>query len=193
MEETSKHGIIGSTSILLWRKDWSSIRHDRTPSFFTKHFQVIVSRKLFGWKLEKSYTRKYMRHLGLLQRFPWKMIEWRNWVQKLLDNQTEKLLDKQTVSKQLNQTQIQITIERGDPLFAHKLSAQCQTRLTSTSEYLDCHILLWSKLRTIVFVSSLSRSRTTLTDKIFNEIYNKIMPTTHLVKNPRKWWRTWAM
>ena len=44
-------------------------------------------------------------------------------------------------------------------------------RLTSTSEYPDCHILSWNKLRTIVFVNSL-RSRTTLTDNLFNEIYN---------------------
>ena len=42
-----------ATSTLLWRKDWS-IRHNRTPSSSTKHFQLIVSRKLFGWKLEKS-------------------------------------------------------------------------------------------------------------------------------------------
>ena len=58
-----KHGrnirtrCIRSTSILLRGKDWSSIRHDRTPSFFTKHSQLIVSRKLFGWKLEKSKTK----------------------------------------------------------------------------------------------------------------------------------------
>ena len=49
-----KHGrdirtqCIGSTSILLWGKDWSSIRLDRTRSFFTKHFQLIVFRKLLG-------------------------------------------------------------------------------------------------------------------------------------------------
>ena len=60
----TKHGrnikirCIGSTSTLLWRKDWSSIRHDRTPSFFTKHSYLIVSRKLFGWKLEKSFYEK---------------------------------------------------------------------------------------------------------------------------------------
>ena len=59
----------------------------------------------------------------------------------------------------------QITNERRDTLFALNQSVQCYTRLTSTSEYLDCHILLWNKLRTIVFVSSLSRSRITLTDK----------------------------
>ena len=52
---------------LAQKKDWSSIRRDRTLSFFTKHSQLLVSRKLLRWKLEKSYTRKYMRHLGLLQ------------------------------------------------------------------------------------------------------------------------------
>ena len=30
------------------------IKHDRTLSFFTKRPQLIVSRKLFGWKLEMS-------------------------------------------------------------------------------------------------------------------------------------------
>ena len=34
----------------------------------------FVFRKLFGWKLEKSYTKKYMCHLDLLQRFPLKTI-----------------------------------------------------------------------------------------------------------------------
>ena len=32
--------------------------------------KVIVFRKLLGWKLEKSYTRKYTCHLGLHQRSP---------------------------------------------------------------------------------------------------------------------------
>ena len=85
--------------------------------------------------------------------------------------------------------------ERGNLLFAvmQITSAQCWTRLTSTSEYLDCHILLWNKLITIVFVNLWRRSRTTLTDNLFNEIYNKTMPTTHSVRSPRKWLRTWAM
>ena len=74
---------IGSTSILLWRKDWSSVRCDRTPSSFTTHSQPIVSRRLSRWKLEKSHTWKYLRLPGLLRRFPLKTIGWRNWVQKL--------------------------------------------------------------------------------------------------------------
>ena len=61
----------GSTSIVLWGKDWTSISLDRTQSVFTKHFKLIVFRKLLGWKLEKAYTRKYVRHLGPLQRSPW--------------------------------------------------------------------------------------------------------------------------
>ena len=32
-----------------------------------------------------------------------------------------------------------------------------------------------------------------LIDKIFKPICNNIMPTTHLVKSPRRWFRTWAM
>ena len=31
-------------------------------SSFQKHFQLIVFRKLLGWKLEKSYTKKYTCH-----------------------------------------------------------------------------------------------------------------------------------
>ena len=65
----NKTRCIGLTSNLLKRKDWSSIRHDRTLSFFTIHSQPVVSRKLFGWKLEQSFSRKFMRHLVLLQRF----------------------------------------------------------------------------------------------------------------------------
>ena len=101
-------------------EDWSFIGHDRTPSFFTKHSQLNVSRKLFGWKLEKSYTRGYMRHLGLLQRFPWNMTGGKIWVQKLLDNQNEKLRDKQKNPYQANQIQTQIMIERRSLLFALK-------------------------------------------------------------------------
>ena len=32
--------------------------------------QLIVFRKLLSWKLGKSCTSKYVRHLGLHQRFP---------------------------------------------------------------------------------------------------------------------------
>ena len=38
-------------------------------------------------------------------------------------------------------------------------------------------LLLWNKLRTIVFVNSLRRSRTTQIDMLFNKIYDKTKPT----------------
>ena len=93
-----------------------SIRLDRTPSFFTKHSQLIVFRKLLGWKLEKSCTRKYMRHLGPLQRSPWNMTGWKNWVQKMLNAKRDKLCNNSKVPNQTNQFQIQIMIERCNPL-----------------------------------------------------------------------------
>ena len=52
----------------------SSVRRDRTPSSFTIHSQPVVSRKPSGWKLKKSYTKKYIRHLDLRRRFPSKTI-----------------------------------------------------------------------------------------------------------------------
>ena len=82
-------------------------------------------------------------------------------------------------------------MERGNPLSAvtqitsQVTSTQCWTRWTLTSEYLDCHILLWNKLTTIVFVTWSRRSRTTLTDMLFNAIYNKTKPTTHSVKSKK--------
>ena len=54
-----------STSILLLRKDWHSIRLDRMQSSFKKHFQLLVFQKLLDWKLEKSFTKKYTCHLDL--------------------------------------------------------------------------------------------------------------------------------
>ena len=60
-----------ATSILLLRKDWHSIRLGRMQSSFKKHFQLIVFRTLLGWKLEKSYTKKYTCHLDHRQRSHW--------------------------------------------------------------------------------------------------------------------------
>ena len=115
-----KHGrdiktrYVGSILILLWGKDWSSIRLDRTPSFFMKHFQLIVFRKLFGWKLEKTYTKKYTCHLGLLQRSPWNTNGKENLVQNMLN--VQKLGSYLEVSNRANQFQTQVVIDRGNPL-----------------------------------------------------------------------------
>ena len=92
----------------------------------------------------------------------------------------------------------QIMKERGHTLSAVTLvtsqvtSKQCWTRWTWTSEYLDCHILLWNKLRTLVFVNWSRSSRTTFTDMLFNAIHCKRKPTTRSVRRQSKWFRTWA-
>ena len=58
MEEKSQHGVLGRHQTCSKERIKSSIRRDRTPSFFTIHSQPVVSRKLLWWKLEKSYTKK---------------------------------------------------------------------------------------------------------------------------------------
>ena len=83
VEETSKHGVFGSTWNLLKGKDLSSIKHDRPQSSSTTLPAYCIP-KVVRMELEKSYTRRYMRHLVLLQRFPWNMTGWKNWVLKLL-------------------------------------------------------------------------------------------------------------
>ena len=107
---------IGSTSIMLWGKDWSSLRLGRTRSFFTKHFQLVVFRKLLGWKLEKPFTRKYLRQLGFHQRTPWNMIRKENWLQKMVNDQKDKLYNNPEGSNRTNRFQTQLMIERGNPL-----------------------------------------------------------------------------
>ena len=57
--------------------------------------------------------------------------------------------------------------ERGNPLWTvtnQVTIKQCWARWTWTSEFLDFHILLWSKVRIFVFVNWLRRSRTTQID-----------------------------
>ena len=120
---------IESTSILLWRKDCFSITHDRTFSFFTKHPQLFVFRKLFGWKLEKSYTRKCMRFLVSLHRSLWNASGKENWVQNTLND--VKLFNNSEVLNQTNQIQVQIMMERRNPLVA---VTQVSSKVTSNVE-----------------------------------------------------------
>ena len=78
---------IGNTSILLLRKCWNSIKLDRMPSSWKKNFQLIVLRKLSGWKLEKSYTKRI--HVNTASNKD--LLETRNgkvnWVQNMLNDQ----------------------------------------------------------------------------------------------------------
>ena len=57
-------------------------------SSFEKHFQLIVFRKLFGWKLEKSYTKKCACHLGVHQRSLLNTTGKENLVQNMLNDRS---------------------------------------------------------------------------------------------------------
>ena len=70
---------IGSTSILLVRKDWHSVRLDRMQSSFKIHSLIIVFQKILDWKLVKSYTKKYTCPLDLCQRSHWSTNGKENW------------------------------------------------------------------------------------------------------------------
>ena len=238
-----KHGrnirtrYVGSTSILRYGKDWSSIRLDRTLPFFTKHFQLIVFRKLLGWKageviFEKVYAsprppkislkHDWKRELGSehAQRPEGQVVQPSRSFQSNQpipnpdhdrmgqifvgsDPRTARKVEGErpvprrskhvlVIKKLLNM------IERGNPLSAvtqvtsQVTSNRCWTRWTLTSKYLDCHILLWNKLRTLVFVNWSRRWRTTLTDMLFNAICNRTKPTTRSVRRQSKWFTTWA-
>ena len=85
VEKTPRHSVLGRFTACSTKKDLSSVKHDVTQSSFPIHSQLIVSRKLLWWNLGKSYTRKYLCHLNLVQRFPFKIIGWKNWIQKSLE------------------------------------------------------------------------------------------------------------
>ena len=104
VEETSKHWELGRHQTCFEEKikvlsDAIERHHSsrNTPS-------LLYPEKSSGWKLKKSYSRKYMRHLVHLQRLPSKIIGWENWIQKLLEvvktpnksNQNEKKTIKRT-------------------------------------------------------------------------------------------------
>ena len=100
-ERTLKYGLLD------WHQSCSEkgivkfYQTGRTRSFFTKHFQHVVFRKLLGWKLEKSTARQYMRYFGVFKRSPLNMTGW-----KELDSDVVQRSDGQVVqqfkSSQLN-------------------------------------------------------------------------------------------
>ena len=123
---------VGSIYTLLNEKDWSSIKQDQTQSSFTIHYQLIVSRKLLWWNLEKSFTRKHMYHLDNHRRLPSKIIGWKNGIQKSLEAAK--------TPNESNQNQKPNYEERGDPWVdknpprrSRKISCLV-TRTSSTSQ-----------------------------------------------------------
>ena len=208
---------IGLIYNMLNGKDWSSIKQDRTQSSFTTHSQLIVSRKLLWWNLEKSYTRKYMRHLDLLQRFPSKIIWWKNWIQKLLETVKTPNKSNQNQKTQLPRTErlvkgppfsqscVPVSVERVDKdedvdadqtRTGRPVSGQSFTQL----EELDIDFRVPGMSHAVVkkqeisaFKNSSRTSEVILIEKHFKPICCRITSTTHSVIIRKRWSVNWAM
>ena len=79
VEETSKQGVLGQKKGFKFYQTRSNaiILHDTLPDYCIP--------KAIMMETGESFTRKYMRHLDLLRRFPLKTLGGKNWVQKLLE------------------------------------------------------------------------------------------------------------
>ena len=66
----------------------------------------------------------------------------------------------------------------GQELNVDKMSKQCWTRWTWTSEFQGYHVLLWSMRRVQAFENWFRKLRTTQIDMLFNKIYDKTKPAT---------------
>ena len=127
MEETSKHGVLGRYQAC--SKERIKVLSDSIerhhPLQYTHSLlypegfsdgnwsQPIVSRRLFRWKLEISYTKKYMNHLDRLRRFSFKD-NWRKELGSEVSGPSRKLPTNPT-----KDPQIQFT-EQGDLLRQNK-------------------------------------------------------------------------
>ena len=111
MEETSKHCVLGRNQTCSKEriKVLSNAIERHHPLRYNPSLLYPESCSDGNWSNHKR--KKYMNLLERLRRFPWDMIGWRNWAQKLLD--------KQKSTNQPNQTLIQLK-ERGDPLWQNK-------------------------------------------------------------------------
>ena len=104
-------------------------------SSFKKHFQLIVFRRLLGWKLEKSYRKKYTCHLGFHQRSLENTNGKENWFQNTLKRSEVEQLSR---SFQSNQPIPNPICERtGRPVFTHDVITVQDGRKTSRSQEID--------------------------------------------------------
>ena len=123
MAETSKHGVLGG------HRTCSKERIKVLSNAIERHYPVLYTPSLLYPEScpdgnSRSHIRKNLNHFDRLRRFPWEMIGWRNWVQKLFD--------KQKTTNQPNQTLIQFT-ERSDPLWQNKRPVRVLRKLIHVS------------------------------------------------------------
>ena len=84
-----------------------------------------------------SYTRKYLRHLKLLEKFPSMIIGEKNWVHKLLEE--VKAANKTNQNLKANCQELGYLWKLDNPSVCFSNAK----RQTLTSECLDCHMHLW--------------------------------------------------
>ena len=120
------------------------------PSFFKKHFQLIVFRMLLGWKLEKAYTKK----IYVSSRPPPKISLKHDWKRELGSEHAQRSeVGQLSRSFQSNQPILNPIRERtGRPVIRNDASTVQDERKTSRSQEIDVnsfHEELVSSERTV--------------------------------------------
>ena len=112
--KTSRSSILGRHPSCYWE------RIDILSDSIERHHSSrntpnsLYPESFFGWKLEKSYTRKCTCHLGLRQRSHCSTNGRENWVQNMLNNQkSDSYLE---VSNRTKKTFNEFARKRGNPL-----------------------------------------------------------------------------
>ena len=145
---------------------------------------------------------KYFRHLDLLRRFHWKIIGWKNWVQKLLEVVKSLNKSNQRPKNPIVRTGRPVLVEQPSGSSAQEIEKRLLLGCESTNERtrrlvsikaMDCHMQLWNKQKASFFANSGRRSRVILIEKHFRQTCSKITSTTHSVTNRKRWFVKWAM
>ena len=106
----------------------ATILHETLPTH-------CIPKVFFGWKLEKSKTRKCTCHLGLRQRSHWSTNGRENWVQNMLNNQkTDSYLEVSNRTKKIFNEFVERT---GKPVITHDVITVQNEWKTSRSQKID--------------------------------------------------------
>ena len=150
-----KHSqFVVSRKLLRWRleksfskKYTSNTSEDSFETWLDERFEFRSCSTTTRW----SWSTIRWRSCSTIQKFPIKPTKFKPWSWQ---NGETLLLPKHVLlmTSRTSTLKKQIMTERGNFFFAvtQVTSNQCWTRLTSTSEHPDCHILLWNKLRTLI-------------------------------------------
>ena len=177
---------IGSTSILLLRKDWNSISFDRVLSSFKKHFQLLYSKVVRMKTEEVLYEKVYMS-----PRPPPKISLKHEWKRELGSDHAQRAEAGQlSRSFQSNQPTLNPIRERsGRPDITHDVIGVQDERKTSRSQEIDVNSFCEEP-------SSSERTGRPVTGPIPGKTrsWDKCNPNTFIwrQKGFQRWTGTWA-